>query len=395
MIIVIADDFTGAAELAGIAMKYRLKTEVVTDPEINRDMDITIIDANTRSRSSTEAKITFDRILQQLNKYDYEFIYKKIDSVFRGHVYDEISVLLNTFQNKSVLLAPANPSRGRIISNGQYYIDGRLLEETYFSSDPEAPARQSDIVSLLGVKYKENINILKPGDKIPVSSGEIYVAEIERIKDVENLAKQWDKSIIPVGAADFFDAILSNRIAPMKEEWPDEIMDRNEKSLFICGSSLSRVVNLEEELFSFNPKVVEVSEDQICKVDHAGMIESIAKSVIDQYQITNNVILFVNASKTGDELPTRNIPGCLAAISALVLDKIEVSEIFIEGGTTSSEVVRKIGWNRFSPIHQLDSGVVRLQVSGKQNNYLIVKPGSYKWPDNLWNEKMMDQNHKH
>ena len=47
------------------------------------------------------------------------------------------------------MLIPANPSRGRCIANGRYFIHGTLLSETEFARDPEFPARSSDVLALL------------------------------------------------------------------------------------------------------------------------------------------------------------------------------------------------------------------------------------------------------
>jgi uncharacterized protein YgbK (DUF1537 family) len=55
MIAVIADDLTGAAELAGIGLNYNLKTEISTVIDPNCSADLLIIATNTRSLPETEA----------------------------------------------------------------------------------------------------------------------------------------------------------------------------------------------------------------------------------------------------------------------------------------------------------------------------------------------------
>ncbi len=383
MIIVIADDFTGAAELAGIALKYGLRTELLTSGDLNPDADVNIIDTNTRSRSVEEACREVDRILAYVDRFDHSFLFKKTDSVLRGHVIDELSVLLRRYPNKSVLLAPANPSRGRTIKDGFYYIDGQMLHESVFSADPESPTHHSDILSLLRVGNGIKTRVLKISEDLPDENGEVWVAEASSTYDVLDWAGKVNNRIIPAGSADFFDAMLSLYGRPYSQT--------EQKSLFICGSSLSRVVNLEEELFSENPKVVGVSEDRICVDGQEDVIGEIAQAVIDHFRVTNNVILYIKASDTSNSILTRDIPKCLAAITAMVLDQIEVRELYIEGGTTSSEVVRKAGWHRFKPVYQLDQGIVRLHVLDCPSSYVTVKPGSYKWPTGLRNDRMSNQ----
>ena len=385
MIIVLADDFTGAAELAGIALKYGLSTEVLTSGNLNPDSEVNIVDTNTRSKSAEEAYREVDRILAYVDQFDHSLLFKKTDSVFRGHVLDELSVLLRRNPHKSVLLAPANPSRGRTITDGHYFIGGQLLHESFFSNDPESPALRSDIMSLLkmGSKVEVTARVLKLSEDIPDETGEVWVAEAISAENVLSWANRVNDRIIPAGSADFFDAILSLHVHPFSQS--------EQKSLFICGSSLSRVVNLEEELFLETPKVVHVSENRICDDGHGSVVREIANEVIEHFRVTNNVILFVKASETSNTLPTRNIPKCLAAITAMVLNQIAIRELYIEGGTTSSEVMRKVGWHRFKPVHQLDEGIVRLHSLDCPTSYVTVKPGSYKWPTRFKKDRMSYQ----
>ena len=49
MIIILADDFTGAAEIAGIALRYHLAAELHTTIQPEFDMDVLVIDTDTRS----------------------------------------------------------------------------------------------------------------------------------------------------------------------------------------------------------------------------------------------------------------------------------------------------------------------------------------------------------
>ncbi len=49
MIAVIADDFSGAAEIAGIAWRYGLQAVLQTDLDLSVNYDVVVIDADTVS----------------------------------------------------------------------------------------------------------------------------------------------------------------------------------------------------------------------------------------------------------------------------------------------------------------------------------------------------------
>ena len=78
-ILVIADDFTGAAEIGGIAHLFGLSVKIQTrhtEPD-KRENDVIVIDTNTRSLSPDKAYKTLQSILKDLDLSAFDFIYKK------------------------------------------------------------------------------------------------------------------------------------------------------------------------------------------------------------------------------------------------------------------------------------------------------------------------------
>ncbi|MHC4528562.1 MAG: four-carbon acid sugar kinase family protein, partial [Planctomycetota bacterium] len=65
MIVVIADDFTGDAELAGVGWRYALNTELQTLFDPASDAHLLVIDADSRSRSPQQAA---DRVRNMANQ---------------------------------------------------------------------------------------------------------------------------------------------------------------------------------------------------------------------------------------------------------------------------------------------------------------------------------------
>ena len=70
-------------------------------------------------------------------------LFKKTDSALRGHVVAELTALMEATGYRRAVYLPANPSKGRIIKDGAYYINGNPIHETDFSFDPEFPAKTS------------------------------------------------------------------------------------------------------------------------------------------------------------------------------------------------------------------------------------------------------------
>ena len=68
-----------------------------------------------------------------------------------------------------------------------------------------------------------------------------------------------------------------------------------------------------------------------------------------------------------------------------ILQSKDLDELLVEGGATASHLVRFLGWKNFKPLSEYSTGVVKLEIDKKPGCRLIVKPGSYPWPEELIN----------
>ena len=102
MIVVIADDFTGAAELAGLGLRYGLRVEMSTVVNQDTDAELLIIATDTRSVSKDEARQEMEKATCEILKLKPELIFKKVDSVLRGHILAELTAQLNKEPNIGV-----------------------------------------------------------------------------------------------------------------------------------------------------------------------------------------------------------------------------------------------------------------------------------------------------
>src|SRR5687768_4753534 len=121
MIVVIADDFTGAAEIAGIGLRYNLDVEMTTVVGHEVNPELLIIATDTRSMKESEAIEEFEFITSEVALLKPDLFFKKIDSVLRGHILAEIKVQMEILDKKRAIIVAGNPSLGRKIIDGNYY----------------------------------------------------------------------------------------------------------------------------------------------------------------------------------------------------------------------------------------------------------------------------------
>ncbi len=358
MIAVVADDFTGAAELAGISLRYGLKVELYTGDVVATDADVVIVSTDSRSLKREAAlEITAD-VMKQLLKLNPAFIYKKIDSVLRGYVLDELKVQMQLSGKSKAVVLPANPSLGRTINNGEYFIDGKRITETGFVNDPEFPVSSSFIKEILN---DNSVKVLKYSDFLP-DHGTI-VGEAVTIDHVKRWASIIDPSFVLAGAGDFFTAILNNRYSVRLQE--KAILQK--PHLYVCGTAfndrkkiISRI-NKELNCVSYMP--VELNEEWLNKIC----------SVIKEKE--KAVLAIDDSNISALELRTT-----MAKAVKEIVEREQVKEIFIEGGSTAAAILEELKIKQLSPVNELQRGVVRM----KANDLLItVKPGSYELPEEI------------
>src|SRR5215469_12595588 len=141
MIGAIADDLTGAAEIGGIGLRLGLQAEIIMDSASLADSgaDLLCWDTDSRSCRPEEAARRTAEAATRLTAAGCSRIYKKVDSVLRGNVIPELEAILRELHLRRAMLAPANPSLGRIIRDGHYFVRGKPIHETEFGHDPHHP----------------------------------------------------------------------------------------------------------------------------------------------------------------------------------------------------------------------------------------------------------------
>ena len=126
--LILADDLSGAAD-TGVAFAMRgLRT--VLRLKGGADMGkpaITVISSDSRNLPVAAAIARVRAGLADVNLPMSVPVYKKIDSVLRGHVAAEFMATLETLGLDRAVIAPAFPAQGRITRGGQQIVLGQVV----------------------------------------------------------------------------------------------------------------------------------------------------------------------------------------------------------------------------------------------------------------------------
>jgi uncharacterized protein YgbK (DUF1537 family) len=363
-IIAIADDLTGAAEIAAIGHRVGWRAEVITrwaEPAANA---LTVIDTDTRLAASDVAGRALSGIGRSLAGIEYDFIFKKTDSVLRGPVLSEVTSLATALGRRAVLLVPANPSLGRVIRDGKYFVDDVPLDRTVFAHDPHHPAHTAEVAHLLGGGA---VSVREPHEELPRSG--IVVGATSTREDIVAWARRLDDSMLAAGGRDFFTAAIETR--GFAREPASSAFAPGSPTLLVRGSlaSATRILHA----LQLPPNVVAGDDTEL-----GPWIKRVLATLA-----TDNFAAVECAPADGDQAPAR-IRAAFAALVHRAVDAKAVRHVMVEGGATASSILNILGWNRLLVAREWAPGIVTLRPAVDDGIAVTLKPGSYAWPDALW-----------
>lgn len=379
MIAVIADDFTGAAEMGGLALQYNLQVEINTSVNPHTKADVLIIATDTRSQSREDAEAATARISRELASLKPDLIFKKIDSVLRGHVLPEIQVQLQISDLQKALIVPGNPALGRTLTNGTFLLNSEPIHLSSFSNDPEFPVRSSYVADMLQVSPAA-IHVITHKDPIPDAG--IIVGEIQSEADLEAWTKRIDKTMLVAGAAGLFSAILRTLPGISLRPQPRNKKTIGQPALIVCGSTFhkSRAFVKEQELkggpVSYMPDSILLSVN-----DTPDRYKNWGEEILHLLHTYNKAIIAIKPDQT--LVSARVIREKMAHIAGIVYKQANIAELMIEGGSTAAAILRNLNLTQFYPEDQIEPGVIRMRTDENKDLHLTVKPGSYPWPPNI------------
>ena len=357
--IVIADDITGAAEIAGIAFSKGQKVRLVCGGEESgcntATNGTTVIATDTRSISEAEAIAETRRITSAFSLQPSAF-FKKTDSALRGHVVAELEALMQATGYQRAVYLPANPSKGRIIKDGVYYINGKTIHETDFSFDPEFPAKTS---------------VMK--ERFPdAEANGIIMPDACNEEDIQQtIANYDDGKTIFAGAADLFSALLNANHGDRSSDSSLRSVnhrgrphDSHNSTLILCGSTQSKPLDLGIPIAPMPREVYDGNKD-------------LSLWDTSKYAQVHSLILTMPYTHRTGKDAAIHLRAMMAEMTQRLVSEHRPNQLIIEGGATAWATLHILGWKDFQIIRQIAPGVV--QMCATNGTIVTLKPGSYSW----------------
>lgn len=162
--LIFADDFTGSNDTGVQFSKNQLKCIVTTSKDhitgLLDDADVIVFDSESRFDKKEVAYKKAFEAGNLVKSKNIPYIYKKLDSTFRGNVGAEISGMMDALGKKHTIIVPAFPSNKRTTKNGIVYVNDVPVHETEFANDPRTPVNQSYIPAIISEQTDKSIEVI-------------------------------------------------------------------------------------------------------------------------------------------------------------------------------------------------------------------------------------------
>ncbi len=379
MIAVIADDLTGAAEIAGLGWRHGLSVEILERDEAPSNAELVVFNADSRDCPASEARRRFAAITRRLRERKPEWIYKKVDSVLRGNVLAEIEAMQGVLGTERCLLAPANPAARRVIRNGKYFVRGVPIHRTDFRHDPAHPRRSASVRKLLGASRRSRVALRHPTAKdLPAG---VVVAEAASAADVRRWAARVDWRTLPAGGADFFAALLAKHGFKMFKARAKIPQAGTGTTLFVSGSLAESSLEFLDECRSREWPVLLMPYELFAGRGRLRAHQAVwARRVVDALEQHSRVAMGIGQPTLPGRREGLRLGKNLAETVMLVLAQARPDSICVEGGSTAALLLNRLGWKRLAVECEFSTGVAGVRPANRRGMMLVFKPGSYFWP---------------
>lgn len=183
----IADDFTGATDLAGLLARSGVKVSLrmgIPDTVPTDTAPFEVIALKIRTIPPEQA---VEQVLQALDwlraagasRFFWKYC-STFDSTPQGNIGPVAEVLMQRLGTDQTIYCPAFPENGRSIYMGNLFVGQQLLSESPMKNHPLTPMRDSNLVRLLDPQVTRPTGLV---DRLTVAQGEGALrGELDRLR---------------------------------------------------------------------------------------------------------------------------------------------------------------------------------------------------------------------
>ncbi|CAN5278434.1 four-carbon acid sugar kinase family protein [soil metagenome] len=374
VVLVVADDLTGANATAARFARRGLRAVTVSDPArldgLREDYDVLVCNTASRHREPTEAARLVEEALAAAGPV--RLVVKRTDTTLRGNVGAEVAAALSSLRRHRAepvraLMVPAFPEAGRTTVGGLQLVDGVALSRTDAARDPYTPVASSRVADIL--RAQADLTVAEVPLDVVLEAGEALSGALDADVDVLvcDAVDRGDLAAAAAAAARVggvhwlsvdsgpFGAELAGALGLAGGEGPPPL-------LVVAGS------------------VTATTRDQMREVEQVlgARLVTVEPRAVDPEPLARRLAELVERAPPGGVVGVRTsggpddvveltadeaarVPPALGAAVSRALESVTVSGLYLTGGDVTVGVVEALGASGV----EVDEEVLPLAVAGR------------------------------
>ena len=399
LLLIIADDFTGALD-TGVQFAARgIRTRVTVAPDVDFaacEMDVLLVNTETRHLPAAKAYDIVAELTARAQRAGVRYIYKKTDSALRGNIGAELAAVLNASGCKRLPFLPAFPQLGRLTRGGVHYVDGIPVTESPFGADPFEPVRHSVVTELIAEQCTvpaKSFPALEENAALPRDEG-ILVFDAADLNDLYRTGRRLldqDGLHIAAGCAGF--GTVLPELLHLGTETVRTLPQLDPRLLVVCGSvnpiTLVQLDRAESAGFTrlrltprqkLEPGYWQCGEGKAWLARIEQMLADNPHFIIETNDLGGNQLTADYAAGLGIDRETLRvrIAGSLGCLVGELFTSPALGTLLLTGGDTLLQCMNCVGVKELEPICELEKGVVLASFTYRGcTRHVITKSGGF------------------
>jgi len=388
---VIADDFTGASDIAlTIAEAGMSVAQFVGLPTQDSDPALGAGVVSLKSRTAPVSEAIADSLAacEWLLSQGAEQIVLKVcstfDSTADGNIGPVLEVLAERLGAQQILTCPAFPENGRSVYQGHLFVNDVLLNESGMQDHPLTPMKDPDLRRVLAAQTSWDVSHV--ASQIVTQGAAAIEVALPKSKAMVIVDAIHDADLLSIGKAARHQRLLcgGSGIAlglPSNfgcEKSPPSWEPVTGAGVVISGSC-SRATRGQVALFRQNNPSFEVTAE--AAVNGTLTAETLRDWVMEQrqtplvYSSADPQVVQSAQQRFGSDIAAHAIETLFSNLASLLVQS-GVTRIVVAGGETSGAVVSGLGARALEIGHRAAAGVPIVKVK-HQNLALALKSGNF------------------
>ena len=405
----IADDFTGATDLANNLVRAGLRTVqtigVPADGQVPADAEAVVIALKSRTIPAADAVVQSLQALRWLQAQGAQQVYFKycstFDSTAAGNIGPVTDALLDALHGPGqgfTIACPAFPENGRTVFKGHLFVGDVLLSDSGMRDHPLTPMRDANLVRVMQAQTRRRVglvahDVVARGPEAirarfaALQAEGVGVAVVDAVDNADLMHIGAALAGLPLVTAGSGIAIgLPPNWGVTADGAADQLPPAQGWRAIVSGScSLATHAQVQHfrqaggAALALDPLALAAGSQGVAEV-LAWATPRLAQGPVLVYATAEPAAVLAVQAQLGVARAGALVEESLAAI-ACGLVQAGVRQLLVAGGETSGAVVQALGVQQMAIGPQIDPGVpwtaVQSPLAGDQPLHLALKSGNF------------------